>query len=454
MTPPSETTALSASLLHFPIHEGSPVTHAGPLPEACDVVIIGGGVIGVMTAWFLAEQGQKVVLCEKGRIAGEQSSRNWGWVRQQGRDLGELPIAIESLGHWQRLQQAIPQIGFRRLGVLYSARDEAKLARHESWLSGAKPFGVDSRMLSAAEMARLTGGELWKGGLYTASDAMAEPWSAIPAIAAALAARVSLRENCAVRALELQNGAVRGVITEHGAIRAERVVVAAGAWSSLLLRAHGVMIPQLSVRSSVAQTEAVAVAYQGGMSDVDFACRQRADGGLTLAAASHGFYIGPDAFRHFFKYLKVMKDEAGTRFSLLAPAGYPDAWRTARRWSPDQISPFERTRILNPPPDLAALERAAVALGKALPETGRPRLKRAWAGMIDTMPDVVPIVDHAPLAGLTIATGMAGHGFGIGPGFGRIIADMVQGRDPGHDMRRFRFARFSDGSPILPGPGL
>ena len=74
--------------------------------------------------------------------------------------------------------------------------------------------------------------------------------------------------------------------------------------------------------------------------------------------------------------------------------------------------------------------------------------------MIDTMPDVVPVVDHSPLRGLTIATGMSGHGFGIGPGIGRIVADLVTGTRPGHDLSRFRLARFSDGTRIAPGPSL
>lgn len=86
---------------------------------------------------------------------------------------------------------------------------------------------------------------------------------------------------------------------------------------------------------------------------------------------------------------------------------------------------------------------------------GRPRLRAAWAGMIDTMPDVVPVVDRvASLPGLTIATGMSGHGFGIGPGMGRVVADLVAGGDPGHDLARFRLSRFTDGSALVPGPSL
>jgi glycine/D-amino acid oxidase-like deaminating enzyme len=75
--------------------------------------------------------------------------------------------------------------------------------------------------------------------------------------------------------------------------------------------------------------------------------------------------------------------------------------------------------------------------------------------MIDAMPDVVPVADQAPdVPGLAICTGMSGHGFGIGPGFGRIMVDLVTGGAPGHDLRRFRLSRFTDGSPMMPGPGF
>jgi glycine/D-amino acid oxidase-like deaminating enzyme len=74
-----------------------PFTAPATCPQKADVVIIGGGIVGVSTAWFLAKQGVDVVLCEKGHIAGEQSSRNWGWVRCQGRDTRELPMMLESM---------------------------------------------------------------------------------------------------------------------------------------------------------------------------------------------------------------------------------------------------------------------------------------------------------------------------------------------------------------------
>ena len=75
--------------------------------------------------------------------------------------------------------------------------------------------------------------------------------------------------------------------------------------------------------------------------------------------------------------------------------------------------------------------------------------------MIDTMPDIVPIVDREPsLPGLVVATGMSAHGFGIGPAYGKAIAHLIAGKEVGHKMHRFRATRFSDGSKLNPGPSL
>ena len=75
--------------------------------------------------------------------------------------------------------------------------------------------------------------------------------------------------------------------------------------------------------------------------------------------------------------------------------------------------------------------------------------------MIDAPPDFVPVMDEIPEhKNFYLATGFSGHGFGIGPGAGYVMAKMVQGIDIEFDLNRFRFSRFSDGSPIIPGPAL
>jgi glycine/D-amino acid oxidase-like deaminating enzyme len=441
----------------FPISAASPVQFPGPAPAACDVVIIGGGVIGVMTAWYLAERGLRVTLCEKGRIAGEQSSRNWGWVRQQGRDPAELPIMIEALRIWKSLAQEFGEaLGFRQDGALYLAKTEAEMAGFAAWLPHAQAHGLDTAMLTRAQVAeRFTGpADLWCGGLITPSDARAEPWVAVPLLATGAVRRGAvIVENCAVRALDIAGGRIAGVITEAGRIACNQVVLAGGAWSRLFAQAHGVTFPQLSVLESVAATEPMPEVFAGNAADKDFGFRRRADGSYIIAPRTeHVFYIGRDAFASSITYLPtLLRDFKSVHLRAAAPAGFPDAWGTKRRWAADEVSPFEVTRVLNPAPNMKMIGRAQASFARAFPALGPPKLRAVWAGMIDTMPDIVPVIDQAAaIPGLVIATGMSGHGFGIGPGIGRVVADLVVGNDPGHDLSRFRLSRFRDGTGIAP----
>lgn len=445
----------------FPITEAMPIQFGGPLPGAADVVIIGGGIIGVTTALFLARRNISVTLVEKGRVAAEQSSRNWGWIRQQGRDPDELPIMIEACRLWQELADSCDDdIGLARTGVTYLARTDAEMAEFADFASLARSHDVDTRLLDPAGAAALMPAmaRRYKGALLTPSDMRAEPWVAVPAIAR-LAARagVTIVENCAARRLDLSAGRISGVWTERGRIATSAVLVAGGAWTSLLLRAHGVSIPQLSVRATVAATAPMPEIFAGAATDEHIAFRRRKDGGYTLAAGgSHQLYLGPDAFRHATKYLPaLMAHPFGTRYRPAAPHGFPDAWSTARTWEADRESPFERMRILDPAPEPSSLRAMQGGFRALFPQFENVPLRTTWAGMIDAMPDVVPIVDRvAAIPGLFVAAGMSGHGFGIGPGMGRVMADLIQGNATGHDLARFRLSRFSDGSPIRPGPAI
>ena len=116
-----------------------PVASDEQPPVRADVVIVGGGIIGTSAALFLAERGVSAVLVEKGHIAGEQSSRNWGWCRKMARDPRELPLVIESLRLWQSMNQRVEaETGFRTCGIMYLAETEADLGRYEAWLEHAR----------------------------------------------------------------------------------------------------------------------------------------------------------------------------------------------------------------------------------------------------------------------------------------------------------------------------
>ncbi len=449
-----------------PVQLSTPIRFGDALPDNVDVVVVGAGVTGMFSALYLNRAGLKVAVLEKGRVACEQSSRNWGWIRQHGRDEAELPIMIEASRLWEECDGEVGGgTGFSRQGVCYLASSEKKLSKRESWLDVARQHQLDTRMLTKREVDELidragvgADAHQWIGGSYTASDARAEPWQAIPKIAElARSEGVIICENCAVRGLDVEAGEIAGIVTESGLVKCGGVVVAAGAWSSLLLRRHGINIPQLSVRSTVCQTGPMPEIFAGNAADEELAFRRRNDGGYSLAGGARSdCYIGPDSFRHFFKYLPVAAEYLpDTVFRLSAPRGFPDSWTTPRKWNDDEVTPFERMRVLDPQPNMNQVAAIRENFAKRFPHLGKPEIRHAWAGMIDCMPDIVPIVDRvSELPGLVVATGMSGHGFGIGPGFGKIVSALVQNRSPGHDIRRFRFSRFSDGSKLVSGPAI
>ena len=121
----------------------------------------------------------------------------------------------------------------------------------------------------------------------------------------------------------------------------------------------------------------------------------------------------------------------------------------------NQDSPIEAMRVLNPNPNPREVRDLCKRFESMLPHLGPVHLKLSWPGMIGMMPDIVPVMDRVEaLLGLTLGTGFSGHGFGIGPAAGRILAAISTGADVGHNLSRFRLSRFSDGSEMRLGPGI
>ena len=209
------------------------------LPAEADAVVIGGGIIGAFTSYYLAKRGFKVALVEKGVVGGEQSSRNWGWCRQQNRDERELPLATKALDRWQAFGEDMGEdTGFRRCGLFYVSNNDEELDTWARWGEYARSVGVKTRMLSSEEAtqhARFTG-ERWKGGVHSQNDGIANPGMAVPAVARALMRMgSSVHQACAARGIETAGGAVSGVVTERGTIRTRLVIHAGGAWASSFL---------------------------------------------------------------------------------------------------------------------------------------------------------------------------------------------------------------------------
>jgi glycine/D-amino acid oxidase-like deaminating enzyme len=213
------------------------------MAQTADVVIVGGGIVGSATAYYLAKGGAKVVLLEKGDIACEQSSRAWGFGRQQGRDPFEVPLAIESTRIWKGLEAELgADLEWRQEGGLSVAGTEAGVAAYEKWLDIARQHQLPTRLLSNREIRELMKGAEgnWPGAMYTSTDGQAEPTRVAAAFArAAGTLGAQIETGCAADAIETAGGAVIGVRGERGEVRASTVVCAAGAWSSRLLRTAG-----------------------------------------------------------------------------------------------------------------------------------------------------------------------------------------------------------------------
>lgn len=429
------------------------------LPREADIVVVGGGIVGVSVALTLAQRGISVVLCEKGTVACEQSSRNWGWVRQARRDPRELPLALESRRMWEGMERAGEiQTGFRRSGILFAAEGDDEAAGHERWLEHARPFQIDARMVSGAELDRLApgAGARWKGALYCATDGRAEPQQAAPAIArAAQRAGATILTGCAVRGLDLAGGRIAGVVTERGRIRCAGVIVAGGAWSRRFLEDVEVTLPQLKVRASVLRTAPLADGPDTALWCRGAAYRRRADGGYTVADGDVTVApLVPDTVRFAGAFMPAFRSER-KNLRIRVDHRFAQEWRESRRVPYDRVSPYERTRVLDPSPDRRyprdALERLAVLF----PMFAQARVVAEWAGMIDVTPDAIPVisaVDQVP--GLVVATGFSGHGFGVGPAAGRLAAELATNAVPVVDPRDFRLSRFTDGPRPRPTSGV
>lgn len=424
-----------------------PAEYDASLPARVDVVVIGGGIVGVSTALTLAERGVSVALCEKGTIAGEQSSRNWGWCRVMGRAPAEIPLGIESLRLWRGMPERIgADIGFRQAGTMWLCDTERDVDRLSPWLEHARHWQLDTRMLSATETeAALPGvARRFAGALHTPSDGRAEPFVAVPAMARAARRRGAVvLGNCAVRGVETEGGRLAGVQTERGRIPCASVVLAGGAWSRLFCGNLGLFLPQLKLLGSVLRTTPLHGPTECAVGASDFAFRKRLDGGFTVARRNASIAdLVPDSFRLFSDFLPTLRT-SWHEIRLRVGRRFIEEWRIRRRWALDEITPFEQVRVLDPAPSGRLLDEGMDNLRRAFPAFAGARVAESWGGLIDATPDSVPVISAVPaLPGFHVATGFSGHGFGIGPGAGRLMADIVTGSQPIVDPTPFSFDRF------------
>jgi glycine/D-amino acid oxidase-like deaminating enzyme len=422
------------------------------LPKAADVVVVGGGIVGTATAYFLAKQGVSVALVEKGHLGCEQTSRSWGWCRQQNRDPRELPISAVSMNLWDNLAAEIGRdLGFRRCGLFYATHDESVLAQWDNWRPLGKEYGVNPRMLSSAEIAEHIpeSKRKWIGGVHSAGDGSAEPAIAAPALAAgARALGATIHQECAARSLDIENGRVVGVYTEKGLVKTNAVLCAAGAWASRFLRPHGISFPQAGVRQTALRTKPTND-VGSCLYSPDFAMTRRLDGSYTLAISGRaniditpqGLLYAREFIPQFMRRLKNVRVGIGRSF-LTGPESLP-----ALLTNNDRI--FEQNRVLDPEPQAWLVQQVLDNVCAAFPQFAQVEIANSWGALVDCTPDAVPVISKVDqVEGLVLAAGCSGHGFGMGPGIGFLAAQLLRNDAPCVDPAPFRLSRLVDGSKI------
>jgi glycine/D-amino acid oxidase-like deaminating enzyme len=341
-------------------------------------------------------------------------------------------------------------VGFRRTGATYLCRTERQLAEYEAWLPLAREYDIATRVISQTELPDFLEGvsKHFVGALHTATDGKAEPHLAAPAMAeAARRNGAHILTSCAVRDVETRAGKVGSVVTEHGEVACESVVLAGGSWSRLFAGNLGIPVPQLKVLGTAARIDVSNSAVPAmPVAGDNFAFRIRADGGYTIARRNANISpITPDSFRLFADFAPSLI-KSWRELRLRIGKEFINEWRIPKQWKSGDITPFEQCRILDPEPASHLNKEAIKHLSNAFPTFEQSQISHEWAGLIDVTPDAVPIIDQVPqLPGFYLATGFSGHGFGLGPGAGELIADIVRGGETCVDPHPFRYARFDKG---------
>jgi glycine/D-amino acid oxidase-like deaminating enzyme len=327
---------------------------------------------------------------------------------------------------WQGLEAELQSdIEWRQGGVLYLADDAAGMAGYEAWLGHAKPYQLDSRKVTGAQAAELLPGmaRRWIGGLHTPSDGQADPVKTTTAFATA-AERL-------------------GAVIHTGSV-VDAIETAGGKVTARLLRRLGLDLPQLRLRSTVLRTAAVPEKTALGVWCPGFGLRQRRDGSFNVGGGSRvDHQIGVDTFRHFKAFWPAFRNSKADT-SLGLGRHFLDDLRVDLDGG-HLGRQLRRDRVLDPAPNQGTAARCLDAFRATFPEFADIEVVEAWAGIIEVTPDEVPVFGPLPgIEGLVVATGFSGHGFGMGPITGRLMAEVIADGKPSLDIAELRFARFAE----------
>ncbi|MGV8834423.1 MAG: NAD(P)/FAD-dependent oxidoreductase [Devosia sp.] len=347
-------------------------------PRVC---IIGGGIVGAATAFFLARRGCLATVLERDTLGSRASGVNFGGVRRHGRDPVELPLAIRSRNIWARLSELIGHdCDFETPGHLKIARTEAELATLETWAVVGRAHGVSVEMLDRATLKNtypwLTADTT--GASFCAGDGFANPRLVTPTFArAARLMGATFRENFAVTdVVELAGGGFALTGTDGESLEADILINAAGAWAAPLAARFGALVPMVTRAPQMFVTEPMPRFVAP-----------------VLGMVSGGIYL-----------------RQSVRGNIIFGGGQGDI-------APDGL----RSR-----PSETTLDDVPKLMRRLIPSLAHTPLIRSWTGIEGNTPDGLPVIGElARHSGFFCAFGFSGHGFAMGPGVGEALADQI-----------------------------
>ncbi len=372
------------------------------LPSSAAVVVIGGGVLGLSTAYHLAASGVRdVLLLERGALGSGSTCKAAGGVRAQFSDRVNIELGLRSLRAFETFAETFrSEIDLHQVGYLFLLDDPAHVAAFEQNVALQNELGVPSRMIEVAEAQRLSplvSSEGLLAAAYSPTDGHCTPEAVVAGYAgAARRAGARLVTGCTVTDLVVEDGTLHEVVTDRGRIRTDTVVCAAGAWSGHVGAMAGVELPVVPLRRQILTTEPLphlpldpAPAFT-----IDF---------------STSFYFHAEG--------------QGLLLGMSDPAEQPGFH-------------LERSE--------GWLDGLGAAIARRAPALDDVGLASGWAGLYEVTPDHNGLLGEAEdVSRFLYATGFSGHGFLMGPAVGEVMRDLVLGRSPVVDVAALDVRRFA-----------
>lgn len=424
----------------------------GPLPKQSDVVIIGAGIQGIMTAINLRERGLSVTICEKGEVGGEQSGRAYSQIISYKTSPEIFPLHHYGKKLWREMNARVnDDTSYRTQGRVEAIVTDKELATVREWIAlNSEDPGFDTplktRIIHGEELAaRLPNAQTnWELGGFEEDAGSVDPETGTPVLAR-YAQRIGVKifTNCAVRGIETEGGKIADVVTERGNIKTSSVVLAGGIWSRLFMGNMGVDLPTLNVYLSQQRVSGVPGAPKGNVhlpNGIHF--REQADGTYAVAPRIFTSSIVKDSILLGPKFMHLL---GGGELPLEFKIG-PDflsSFQIPTSWRLDEVSPFEKNRIVTATQNNEHLDAVFNRMKREFPQFEASEVVERWGAIVAPTYDELPIISKVPqYPGLVINTATV-WGMTESPAAGELTADLVMDRKPVINPTPFDVTRFS-----------